>query len=132
VGIQDFSRLPLDPAFAGATIRELNAVRRWRVVGERVGMVKLENPVLYREAALCQAVEARVDELLGVDRYETSSTGTAHVVLMEQRLGRLSELRDIARDLDCNVRNGWLMVLAPNLPCIAGVFALASASAHPY
>src|SRR6516165_6889037 len=29
----------------------------WRVVRERFGMIKLENPVLYRKAALCEAVE---------------------------------------------------------------------------
>ena len=52
------------------------------------------------------------------------ATDTAHVVFMEQSLGRLCELRDIARDLDRNVRNSWLMILGPNLGCIAGVFTL--------
>jgi heavy metal translocating P-type ATPase len=52
------------------------------------------------------------------------ATDTAHVVFMEQSLGRLCELRDIARDLDRNVRNSWLMILGPNLACIAGVFTL--------
>jgi Cu2+-exporting ATPase len=45
---------------------------------------------------------------------------TAHVVFMEQSLGKLCELRDIER----NVRNSWLMILGPNLACIAGVFTL--------
>jgi heavy metal translocating P-type ATPase len=52
------------------------------------------------------------------------ATDTAHVVFMEQSLGRLCELRDIARDLERNVRNSWLMILGPNLACIGGVFTL--------
>src|SRR5207249_3345900 len=52
------------------------------------------------------------------------ATDTAHVVFMEQSLGKLCELRDIARDLQRNVRNSWLMILAPNIACIAGVFTL--------
>ncbi len=52
------------------------------------------------------------------------ATDTAHVVFMEQGLGKLCELRDIARDLERNVRNSWLMILAPNAACIAGVFTL--------
>jgi heavy metal translocating P-type ATPase len=52
------------------------------------------------------------------------ATDTAHVVFMEQSLGKLCELCDIARDLDRNVRNSWLMILAPNLACIGGVFTL--------
>jgi hypothetical protein len=43
---------------------------------------------------------------------------------MEQSLGKLCELRDIARDLERNVRNSWLMILAPNIACVAGVFTL--------
>ena len=50
-------------------------VTGWRVVRERVGMIKLENPVLYRKAVLCEAVERELMSVLGVDRYETSSTG---------------------------------------------------------
>src|SRR5262249_59793323 len=52
------------------------------------------------------------------------ATDTAHVVFMEQNLGKLCELQDIARDLERNVRNSWLMILGPNLACIAGVFTL--------
>src|SRR6516164_2236273 len=49
-------------------------VTGWRVISERVGMIKLENPVLYRKAALCEAVERELMRVLGVDRYETSAT----------------------------------------------------------
>jgi heavy metal translocating P-type ATPase len=52
------------------------------------------------------------------------ATDTAHVVFMEQSLGKLCELRDIARDLERNVRASWLMILAPNIACVAGVFTL--------
>jgi Cu2+-exporting ATPase len=52
------------------------------------------------------------------------ATDTAHVVFMEQSLGKLCELRDIAQELQRNVRNSWLMILGPNLACIAGVFTL--------
>jgi Cu2+-exporting ATPase len=52
------------------------------------------------------------------------ATDTAHVVFMEQSLGKLCELRDIARNLERNVRNSWLMILGPNLACIGGVFTL--------
>jgi hypothetical protein len=43
---------------------------------------------------------------------------------MEQSLAKLCELRDIARDLQRNVRNSWLMILGPNITCSAGVFIL--------
>ena len=52
------------------------------------------------------------------------TTDTAHVVFMEQSLGKLCELRDIARELERYVRNSWLMILGPNLACIGGVLAL--------
>jgi len=52
------------------------------------------------------------------------ATDTVHVVFMEQSLRKLCELRDIAQDLERNVRNSWLMILGPNLACIGGVFTL--------
>ena len=48
-------------------------VTGWKVVSERVGIIKLENPVLYRKTALCEAVERELMSVLGVNRYETSS-----------------------------------------------------------
>jgi Cu2+-exporting ATPase len=50
------------------------------------------------------------------------ATDTAHVVFMEQGLGKLCELRDIAVDLEANVRTSWALILAPNIGCIVGVF----------
>jgi Cu2+-exporting ATPase len=50
------------------------------------------------------------------------ATDTAQIVFMEQSLGKLCELRDIARDLERNVKTSWGLILAPNILCIAGVF----------
>jgi Cu2+-exporting ATPase len=52
------------------------------------------------------------------------ATDTAHVVFMEQGLGKLCELRDIARDLERNVHTSWGLILAPNILCIIGAFTL--------
>jgi Cu2+-exporting ATPase len=52
------------------------------------------------------------------------ATDTAHVVFMEPGLGKLCELRDIASDLQRNVRISWGLILAPNILCIVGVFTL--------
>ncbi|MBV8334529.1 MAG: heavy metal translocating P-type ATPase, partial [Alphaproteobacteria bacterium] len=52
------------------------------------------------------------------------ATDTAHVVFMEQGLGKLCELHDIARDLERNVRNSWIMIVVPNVACVLGVFTL--------
>ncbi|BBL74401.1 heavy metal translocating P-type ATPase [Methylomagnum ishizawai] len=52
------------------------------------------------------------------------ATDTAHIVFMEQGLGKLCELRDIARELDKNIARSWGMIVAPNVACILGVFTL--------
>jgi Cu2+-exporting ATPase len=52
------------------------------------------------------------------------ATDTAHVVFMEQGLGKLCELHDIAKAMDRNVRNSWIMIILPNVACVAGVFTL--------
>jgi heavy metal translocating P-type ATPase len=52
------------------------------------------------------------------------ATDTAHVVFMEPGLGKLSELLDIARDLQSNVRRSWVLILAPNITCIVGAFTM--------
>jgi P-type E1-E2 ATPase len=54
----------------------------------------------------------------------TIATDTAHIVFLEEGLSKLCDLRDIARDLDRNVRRSWGLILAPNIACIAGVFTL--------
>ena len=52
------------------------------------------------------------------------ATDTAQIVFLEEGLAKLCELRDIARDLDHNVKRSWSMILAPNIACIAGVFTM--------
>jgi Cu2+-exporting ATPase len=52
------------------------------------------------------------------------ATDTAHIVFMEQGLGKLCELRDIAHALDNNIKRSWAMIVAPNVACVAGVFTL--------
>jgi Cu2+-exporting ATPase len=52
------------------------------------------------------------------------ATDTAHIVFLEEGLAKLCELRDIARDLDKNVKRSWSMILAPNIACIVGVFTM--------
>jgi heavy metal translocating P-type ATPase len=52
------------------------------------------------------------------------ATDTAHIVFMEEGLSKLCDLRDIARDLDRNVRRSWQLILAPNGLCIVGAFTL--------
>ncbi len=52
------------------------------------------------------------------------ATDTAHIVFMEEGLGKLCDLRDIARDLDRNVKKSWQLILAPNALCIAGAFTM--------
>jgi Cu2+-exporting ATPase len=54
----------------------------------------------------------------------TIATDTAHIVFMEQGLSKLCDLRDIARDLDRNVKRSWGMILVPNAACIVGVFTM--------
>jgi Cu2+-exporting ATPase len=54
----------------------------------------------------------------------TIATDTAHIVFLEEGLAKLCELRDIARELDRNVKRSWSMILAPNITCIVGVFTL--------
>lgn len=52
------------------------------------------------------------------------ATDTAQIVFMEESLHRLCELRDIAQQLDRNVRNSWYLILAPNALCILGAFTM--------
>ena len=68
--------------------RYARRVTGWRVVSQRMGMIKLENPVLYRKAALCEAIERELMSLLGIDRYETSArTGSAKIEYDPRLLG---------------------------------------------
>src|SRR5262245_35088291 len=52
------------------------------------------------------------------------ATDTAHIVFMEEGLAKLCDVRDIARELDHNVKRSWSLILAPNIACIVGVFTM--------
>jgi len=68
--------------------RYARRVTGWRVTCERVGMIKLENPALYRKAVLCEAIERELMSVLGVDRYETSPrNGRAKIEYDPRQLG---------------------------------------------
>ena len=48
-------------------------VTGWRMERERVGWVRLNNPVLHRKKVLCDAIERELMSVLGVHRYTTSA-----------------------------------------------------------
>ena len=52
----------------------------------------------------------------------TIATDTAQIVFLDEGLTHLCELRDIARNLNRNVRRSWQMIVVPNVLCVAGVF----------
>jgi heavy metal translocating P-type ATPase len=60
----------------------------------------------------------------------TIATDTAQIVFMEERLSRILDLRDVARDLEKNVRRSWQMILWPNGFCAAGAFFLGFGIMH--
>jgi len=60
----------------------------------------------------------------------TIATDTAQIVFMEEQLSRILDLRDIARDLEKNVRRSWQMILWPNGVCVAGAFFLGFGIMH--
>ncbi len=60
----------------------------------------------------------------------TIATDTAQIVFMEERLSRILDLRDIARDLERNVRRSWQMIIWPNGVCVAGAFFLGFGIMH--
>ncbi len=75
------SKVIVAPAF---TARDRHGVVRyhkyddlvtgWQVISEQPGTIKLKNPVLYRKAVLCQAIERELMSVLGIDRYDTSAS----------------------------------------------------------
>ena len=53
--------------------RYAGRITGWRVERERVGSVRLNNPVLHRKRVLCEAIERELMSVLGVHRYDTSA-----------------------------------------------------------
>jgi len=87
--------LEVPPAFTArdqhGVVRYHRYARRvtgWRMTSQRMGMIKLENPVLYRKAALCEAIERELMSVLGIDRYEVSArNGSARIEYDPRQLG---------------------------------------------
>jgi hypothetical protein len=71
------------PVAAAAAARDRHGVVRYRryagrITGwfaerQRLGSIRLRNPVLYRKRALCEAIERELMSVLGVDRYDTNA-----------------------------------------------------------
>jgi heavy metal translocating P-type ATPase len=53
--------------------RYAGRVTGWQVERERVGSIRLKNPVLHRKRPLCEAIERELMSVLGVNRYDTCS-----------------------------------------------------------
>jgi hypothetical protein len=53
--------------------RYAGRITGWRAERERVGAVRLHNPLLHRKRALCDAIERELMSTLGVTRYDTDA-----------------------------------------------------------
>jgi heavy metal translocating P-type ATPase len=60
----------------------------------------------------------------------TIATDTAQIVFMEEQISRILDLRDIAVELERNVKRSWQMILWPNGFCVAGAFFLGFGIMH--
>lgn len=54
----------------------------------------------------------------------TVATDTAQLVFMDDKLWKLCEFIDISKQLEHNINTSWVIILIPNLFCIAGAFFL--------
>ena len=65
--------------------RHESIVSGWEIKQDSPGRLKLKNPVLYRKAELCQAIERELISVLGVDKYKTSSLTSTVVIDYDPR-----------------------------------------------
>ncbi len=65
--------------------RHESIVSGWEIKSDTPGRLKLKNPVLYRKAELCQAIERELISVLGVDKYKTSSLTSTVVIDYDPR-----------------------------------------------
>ncbi|MBV8190821.1 MAG: heavy metal translocating P-type ATPase [Alphaproteobacteria bacterium] len=72
--------------------RYAGRVTGWRAERERVGSVRLTNPVLYRKRALCEAIERELMSALGVSRYNTDALKSRVDIEYDPRQISLAEL----------------------------------------
>ncbi len=66
----------------------------------------------------------RADVSISLRGAASIANDAAHIIFLEDGLGRLCELRDIARELDRGLKRSWSIILAPNIACLAGVFTM--------
>jgi heavy metal translocating P-type ATPase len=66
----------------------------------------------------------RADVSISLRGAASIATDTAQILFLDDGLARLCDLRDIATNLDRNVRRSWRMLVVPNALCVAGVFTL--------
>ena len=109
--------LGVDRVFAGISpAGRADCVERLRAEGRTVCLVgdAIDDPTAREHAAL------------SISKRGAGSVATdpAQVVLLEEGLARLCAFRDIARDLDRNVRRSWSMIVVPNVACLAGAFTM--------
>src|SRR5207247_585604 len=104
-------------------------VTGWEVKREGPGRLKLKNPVLYRKAALCQAVERELMGVLGVDRYATSSiTCSVHVDYDPRQLTRSQVIEILDAALAAAEHPRALDKLDLHLPVCTASLPLAAAA----
>ncbi len=70
-------------------------VTGWQVERERVGSIRLNNPVLYRKGALCDAIQRELMSVLGVNRYDTNAVKCRIDIEYDPRQLNLSQLIEI-------------------------------------
>ena len=109
--------LGVDRVFTGISpTGRAGCVERLRAEGRTICLVGdgIHDPADLEQAALSISTRGAA----------SIATDPAQVVLLEEGLARLCAFRDIARDLDRNVRRSWSMIVAPNVACLAGAFTM--------
>ena len=70
-------------------------VTGWSVERERVGSIRLSNPVLYRKRSLCEAIERELMSILGINRYDASAIKCRVDIEYDPRQLNISQLVEI-------------------------------------
>jgi heavy metal translocating P-type ATPase len=70
-------------------------VTGWSVQRERVGSIRLSNPVLYRKRSLCDAIERELMSVLGINRYDTNAIKCRVDIEYDPRQLNLAQLVEI-------------------------------------
>ena len=75
--------------------RYAGRVTGWHVERERMGSIRLNNPVLHRKRPLCDAIERELMSVLGVNRYDTDSLKCRVDIEFDPRQLNTSQLVEI-------------------------------------